>query len=415
MTNKVIFTICAKNYLAQALALKESLLTYNPQIPFVIFISDTSTGIEDLDVIFPDESWIPSWNNMAFKYNVIEYSTSIKPFCINLLFEKYDKVIYVDPDTYATNSFESIFSLLDLKDIVITPHYNEIQNNYNGAVPEEELLFVGIYNLGFLGIKKSDVGIKVVDWWMNRLENKCYADKYDALHVDQKWFDFIPAFFPNNICICHHLGINVAIWNLHERSLSLRDGNYYVESKSSNESFELIFFHFSGFNPKRPDVINRRHPSYNVDSFPTFRRLFKEYTELVLAMNYERFSHLPYGYNIYSNSEKITPLQRRLYRQLESKIACQNPFDVDNPFYKIMKENGLLTGVIIKDDNYSNPNIIKSRSSEIKMGVKFLKILKFMVGVKYYNFILSFFAEYHRLESQEFLISETSIRKYLNK
>src|ERR1700712_2484004 len=99
----VIFTICARNYLAQALALKASLKQTNPGRDFYIFIADRKTGIDDVDVIFPDESWISDWLKMAFKYNVIEYSTSIKPFCIKYLFRKYDKVVFVDPDTYATD------------------------------------------------------------------------------------------------------------------------------------------------------------------------------------------------------------------------------------------------------------------------------------------------------------------------
>lgn len=407
----VIFTICARNYLAQALALKASLRQTNPERDFYIFVADRNTGIDDIDVIFPDETWLLGWLKMAFKYNVIEYSTSIKPFCINYLFQKYDKVVFVDPDTYATASFDLIFDALETKDIMITPHYNEIQENYTGAVPEEEILFVGIYNLGFLAIKNSQVGNKVIKWWMNRLADKCYADKIDALHVDQKWFDFIPGFFPDNVLISHHFGINAAIWNLHERELVIENNKYFMINKVTREKFPLLFFHFSGFNPQMPTLINRRHPNYNVDLFPSFRPLFAEYTKLVLANDFERFSQIPYGFNTFTNNEKITPIHRRLLRRLESQINIGDPFDVGGSFYRLLKENKLLTGIVITDSAYSNPNIINSRENEIRRGRLFLKLLKKVLGIKYYNYLLVFFSEYHRPDRQELLINEKTLKK----
>jgi hypothetical protein len=408
----VIFTICAKNYLAQALALKSSLSGTNPAVDFKIFIADTSSDISDVDVIFPHESWIPNWKEMAFKYNVIEYSTSIKPFCINLLFKDYEKVIFVDPDTYATDSFDFIFDSLVDKDIMITPHYSEIQEIYDGAVPEEEILFVGIYNLGFLAIKNSAIGRKVVSWWMNRLGEKCYADKHDALHVDQKWFDFIPAFFPNNVLISHHFGINTAIWNLHERELINKNNKYFVVNKITHEEFPLLFFHFSGFNPKNPKLINRRHPKYNVDAFPSFELLFNEYTKLVLENDFDRFTKLPYGFNTFNNFEKITPLQRRLFKSILNEISYQDPFDVSDSFYQIMKDNNFLTNVKVHDSSYSNPNAVHNRDGEIKKAIILLKFIKKILGVKYYNHLLTFFAEYSRLDRQVVLIDKKRLEKY---
>ena len=296
--------------------------------------------------------------------------------------------------------------------MMITPHYCEILEEYTGAVPEEEILFVGIYNLGFLAIKNSEVGNKIVVWWMNRLTDKCYADKHDALHVDQKWFDFIPAFFPDNVLISHHFGINTAIWNLHERNLVQKNDKYFVVNKITQKEFPLLFFHLSGFNPKKPTVINRRHPDYNVNNFPTFTALFKEYTALVIANDFERFTNLSYGFNTFSNSEKITPLHRRLFRGIKKDIVCKDPFNTVDAMYQILKESKFLTGIKILDAAYSNPNIINNRDGEIKKGILFLKVLKKIIGIKYYNYFLVFFSEYHRLERQTVLLDENIVKKY---
>lgn len=415
MEKRVLFTICAKNYLAQALALKSSVQKTNPGLDFLIFVSDTPEGVETEDLEFLNESWIPDWKKMAFKYNVIEFSTSIKPFIINHLFKTYGKVLFLDPDTYVTENLDPIFDALDVKDVMITPHYCEIQEHFTGAVPEEEILFVGIYNLGFLAMKNSPAGEKIVRWWMNRLADKCYADKIDALHVDQKWFDFIPAFFPDRVLISHHFGINTAIWNLHERELKSAVNKYTVINKVTGEEFPLLFFHFSGFNPKKPDIINRRHPDYNVHSFPSFGPLFKEYTKLVIANDFDRYTQMAYGFNTFSDQEKITPLHRRLFRGIGKDIVCADPFKTDDAMYQILKENNFLTGVKMIDASGSNPNIIRTRENEIKKGIFFLKVLKKLVGIKFYNYMLVFFTEYHRLERQMTLIDEKSLLKYKKK
>ena len=72
MSTNCIFTICSKNYLAQALTLKESAQKHETDTDFFIFLADLGTeDIKEIEYEPLDESWIPSWKEMAFKYNVI--------------------------------------------------------------------------------------------------------------------------------------------------------------------------------------------------------------------------------------------------------------------------------------------------------------------------------------------------------
>ncbi|MDI6046660.1 hypothetical protein [Flavobacterium yafengii] len=407
MLEKVVFTICAKNYLAQALTLKESFQRLNPDSDFFIFLSDQIKGndVPVEGIVLLDNSWIDGWEKMAFKYNVIEFSTSIKPFCFKKLFKQnYSKVIYLDPDIYVTNPLNEIFNFLDEKTIVLTPHYCNIQTEYTGSITEEEILFVGIYNLGFVAINNNLTGNKIIEWWMNRLANKCYADKFDALHVDQKWMDFIPAFFPNETLVTHHLGINPAIWNLHERELII-DGNeeYKIRNISSNEVFPLLFFHFSGFDPFKPKLINRRHPKYNTDIYPSYIPLFDEYIAGVYKNEYNKYSKMSYSFNSFEDGENILPLHRRLFRVNEQEYLNDNPFSTDGKFIKALKARKLLSG--IKSKGFSTfTNVQKSRKGLFeKLIISGLKVTKFIVGIQYYSSFITFLNDYSRLEKQVFL------------
>ena len=405
-----IFTICAKNYLAQALTLRESVLKHNPDVDMFIFLADEeTTEVKELDLIALDDSWIPNWRNMAFKYNVIEFATSIKPFCFKKLFDQnYEKVIYLDPDIYVTDNLGHIYDSLEKYSMVITPHYNHIETHYTGAVTEEELLFVGIYNLGFAAIKNNNIGQQIAEWWQNRLFDKCYADKEDALHVDQKWIDFLPGFFPNDILISHHPGINIAIWNLHERELKIQDNKYVIEDLRTKELFPLLFFHFSGFDPYNKTVINRRHPRFNIDIFPSFIPIINSYSDIVYRNKYDFFCKLKYSFNIFKNGDVIIPLHRRLYRlYTEANRDVIDPFDSQNRFYKLLKSKRLILKENTADYNLGIKKDNNTDISRIDQIFNFLvKLFIFIFGIKRYFFLIKYVRMKTRLESQDFLIDK---------
>lgn len=405
----VAFTICAKNYLAQAFTLKESFKIKNPNCDFFIFLSDDLgelTG-ESTEFILLDDSWISNWKQMAFKYNVIEFSTSIKPFCFNKLFKDgYEKVIYLDPDIYVTNPLDEIYGYLDQKSIVLTPHYCNIQTEYSGSITEEEILFVGIYNLGFTAVSNNLTGNKIIDWWMNRLADKCYADKFDALHVDQKWMDFIPAFFPNDSLITHHMGINPAIWNLHERELVINQNEeFQIKNIETQKLFPLLFFHFSGFDPFKPKLINRRHPKYNTDVYPSYIPLFDEYIKSIYDTGYERFSKMSYSFNSFSNGENIIPLHRRLFRSYDKNI-CIDPFNVNENFYNVLKKNRLLTGAKFNSFSTNSANERSKKGTFEKLVIKSMIIIKTLIGIRYYQSFLFLLNDFTRLERQNVLLKK---------
>lgn len=401
------FTICAKNYLAQALTLRESFLKHNPSLNFFIFLADKIDGVEDVDgVVALDKSWIPDWVNMAFKYDVIEFNTSIKPFCFGKLFKDgYEKVIYLDPDIYVTRPLDFIYECLNDKSIVLTPHYCDIEEHFDGAVSEETFNKVGIYNLGFCALKNDKVGQEIAKWWQNRLQYKCYSQSSEGLFVDQKWMDYIPGFFPDATCVSSHYGMNVAIWNLHERELFIDEKQgYMIRRKKTGDEFPLLFFHFSGFDPFETTVINRRHPQFNVTTYPSFKPIIEEYRERGYANGYDRFSKMTYGFNHYFDGSVITPLQRRIFRvYLNDHKVEFNPFEINTPFYKILKNSRLLLKASTKQNgfaSYTKEEKNKGKKLENKVVKPMLSLALRVLGAERYAMLIRLFTlagdkEYH--------------------
>lgn len=407
------FTICAKNYLAQALTLKESFLKHNPSMNFFIFLADKIDGVEDVEgVVILDKSWIPDWVNMAYKYDVIEFNTSIKPFCFGKLFKDgYEKVIYLDPDIYVTRPLDFIYECLNDKSVVLTPHYCDIEEHFDGAVSEETFNKVGIYNLGFCALKNDKVGQEIAKWWQNRLQYKCYSQSSEGLFVDQKWMDYIPGFFPDATCVSSHHGMNVAIWNLHERELFIDDKQgYMIRRKKTGDEFPLLFFHFSGFDPFETTVINRRHPQFNVTTYPSFKPIIEEYRARVYANGYDRFSKMNYGFNHYSDGGVITPLQRRMFRVYlnEHKVEF-NPFEINTPFYKILKNSRLLLKASTQQtgfSSYTKGEKSKGKKLENKIVKPLMKLALRVLGVERYAMLIRLFTLASDKEYHSFLMEE---------
>lgn len=407
------FTICAKNYLAQALTLKESFLKHNPSLNFFIFLADKIDGVEDVDgVVTLDKSWIPDWVNMAYKYDVIEFNTSIKPFCFGKLFKDgYEKVIYLDPDIYVTRPLDYIYECLNDKSVVLTPHYCDIEEHFDGAVSEETFNKVGIYNLGFCALKNDKVGQEIAKWWQNRLQYKCYSQSSEGLFVDQKWMDYIPGFFPDATCVSSHHGMNVAIWNLHERELFIDDKQgYMIRRKKTGDEFPLLFFHFSGFDPFETSVINRRHPQFNVTTYPSFKPIIEEYRERVYANGYDRFSKMTYGFNHYFDGSVITPLQRRMFRvYLNNHKVEFNPFEINTPFYKILKNSRLLLKASTKQNgftSYTKEEKNKGKKLENKVVKPMLRLALRVLGAERYAMLIRLFTLAGDKEYHSFLMEE---------
>ncbi len=286
----IAFTICSNNYLSQAKTLFDSIQKVNPEIKFYVGLLDRFEDLpieyqqhfESLDIIQVNEVDIPAFDWMNENYDIIELNTAIKPFYFQHFFKSANKVIYLDPDIYCFKSLDHIVYTLDEYNAVLTPHLTVPINDDPSkfVVHEKEMLNHGIYNLGFTAIKNNEEGQKMVNWWAERLEKQCFHNLCQGLFVDQLWCNLMPIYF-DKVKIDKHLGLNMAYWNLYERTLSKKDGHYFV-----NENTPLIFFHFSNFNPHISHNIAQKQNRYTLENRPDLVELYDFYTEKVEGNHY---------------------------------------------------------------------------------------------------------------------------------
>lgn len=197
---------------------------------------------------------------------------SLKPVLIKALLNKYDKVIYLDNDIFFFNSPAFLWSELDDKDVLLTPH-NYPRNPQENQNWLEANFKVGLYNAGFIGVNKK--AKQVIDWWANCCLYRCEKSWFRGLFDDQKYLDLVPIVHPNTK-ILEHKGCNVAGWNVDicQRTPS-SSGEVTI-----NETWPIVFIHFNGFSVRA--IINGEDASLRPHLNQYLASLQKFKQELVL-------------------------------------------------------------------------------------------------------------------------------------
>jgi glycosyltransferase involved in cell wall biosynthesis len=310
-------TICAANYLPFAEVLGDSFLYHNPDSTFSILVIDSQKVTYSINPKFnylsPVDLEIPRnvFENMAFYYNVTELATALKPSALKALFKSGSQyVTYLDPDIQVFGELTELEKALKTNSIVLTPHTLSPMPRDGLRPSEAEIMASGTFNLGFIGLSKSDTASNMLDWWEERLQFDSISDPEEMLFTDQRWIDLVPSYFP--IKVLREPGYNVAYWNLQERKLSKIDGIYKVNDSS------LKFFHFSGYRPNSPWILSKyvsNNPRIVISNDLILDELCKTYGRCVVDAGWTAESALQYGYENFNNGNFIPTGIRRLYRR----------------------------------------------------------------------------------------------------
>jgi hypothetical protein len=304
-------TICARNYFAQALLLHKSLRKHHPEADFHVVLVDRrddafAARFPDVSITWVEDTGLPNFAAHALRFDVIELSTNVKPHCLNLLLDRYETALYLDPDTYLFDALTPVYEALADSAIVVTPA--STTPILDGHRPDDiEFLRVGIFNLGFAGVSRCDEARRFLRWWSDRCLSDGFHETQSGVFVDQKWVNLAPCYF-DGCRILKDPGVNMAQWNLHERVLSVVDGRYIVNGASP-----LRLFHFSSFDPHRPQAIANRQTRIAEGTRPDLTALMNDYAAELLAAGFDQFRARDYTFDYFPSGEYISPTLRRLY------------------------------------------------------------------------------------------------------
>ena len=315
------FTSITANYLPKARVLAKSVKRHNPDAVFHLVLSDKVPEEFRIDdepfdsLILTKDLGIVDLRSWIFRHSVVELCTAVKGPAFVRIFEvtNADKVVYLDPDIVVLHNLNDLSNILERAGVVLTPH-QVVPDVTDDAIIDNEICSLkhGVYNIGFLAVKRNEEGLSFIHWWRDRLMKYCYDDIPNGLFTDQKWVDLAPAFF-NDIFILRDKTYNVATWNLTHRDVrSYNDGTLTIDSSP------VKFFHFSGFDSGAQEVMLKKYTDKNSPLF----KLRKWYVQELNKEGQKRLGNLPCVYSFYSNGELITGVHRSVYRSRQDLIQA---------------------------------------------------------------------------------------------
>jgi len=310
-----LFTIASKNYLAYVRVLLASVAAVHPEYRLVLCLADHAApelkaGSEPFEVVQADAIGIPSFDDMVLRYDIMEFNTAVKPYMIRWLFDHSDSdvVIYLDPDIRVYSPLRAIEACFDRQaSVVLTPHITRPLED--GKTPNDHhMLQAGVFNLGFIALRRCEETLNFVDWWARRLATQAVSDIRNNLFTDQRWCDLAPCFL-DHLAVLKDPGYNVAYWNLAERDVRPGvDGVWKVNGRP------LAFYHFSGINIGRRHLVSKHQDRFSWDNVGQLRPLFDGYFDALLAQGIDSTRQWPYAYGEHAGMALI-PLLRLMYRQ----------------------------------------------------------------------------------------------------
>ena len=323
----VFYTSICANYLGKALALATSLKRSYPNGLFIIGLVERDLPKEfnisdyaavDAVVLAHELMESDQFDAWLFRYSIVEAATAIKGALLRHLYQIYpliDQFVYLDPDTYVYSPFHELHELLANSPIVVTPHLETPGN----LEMELSALRHGVFNLGFLAVRRHPETARFIDWWVARLDYACYDDIPNGIFTDQKWINLVPCFFETEVL--REPGYNFATWSLMDRQLS-RDasGAFLANDKP------LRFAHFSGFDSS---MFHRCIDRWAKDNFVLLESFASEYAAACKDHQENVFKPIAWTYRHFFSGKSIWRSARIVWRECYGDDS-RNPFLLGN-------------------------------------------------------------------------------------
>lgn len=303
-------TILTRDYLPRAQVLFQSVRDHNqmPCLGLVIDAHEMGGDFVGTSFLIAAEVITPAQlQAMAFRYDAMELSCALRPYFLEALFKlrQAQLLLYMDSDMLVLSNLAPVLEEAAACPILLTYHTRVTTGLPPGI--ETSIFHYGTYNSGFLALFRGEEALALLRWWKAHLYNQGHAG-FRQEFVDQKWLSLAPAFFPG-IQAASTPGLNVAYWNLHEGEIQ-RDpqGNFTFAGNP------LLLFHFSGWDPARPAIINKHWPNLTPRN-GAWDQLSRLYLEKLLAAGLQPDAVPSYGYSHYPSGKKISLSSRRTYAE----------------------------------------------------------------------------------------------------
>lgn len=328
MSRVAVGTVASTSHLSAARLLAESLHRVHPDVPFhVAVVGDIPDRHRNALVgwhLHPLEALpLPDRQAMLFRYGRGAFMMSLKPSLVRLLLDRgHDAVLYLDADIQVLGDLSPVLRTVGSHALTLSPHLLGVRHDPARQAVERDLVRLGTYNAGVFGVRRCPEAYAFLGWWEARLRTHCRVAVEGGIHLDQRWLDLAPGFVADTH-VLRDPGVNVAYWNLPDRTIDRSGGGWRVDG------VPLRLLHLSGFDASDPEQLSRFCAGRPVATVGALARVCREYAASLVAAGYLEDQLLPWPGDTWSDGRPIPDEARRAFAALhDAGVDCGDPFDV---------------------------------------------------------------------------------------
>jgi hypothetical protein len=198
--------------------------------------------------------------------------------------------------------------------------------------------------------------------------------------------------FPN-VAILRDPGCNIAYWNLHERRIERRDGEYWVNGAST-----LKCFHFSGMDLNDINRISKYQNRYTLRERADLVPLFEDYRHQVSRNMKAGADPVPYAFGSFSDGTAITELARRVYACALDRFPQDDPFDASGQYFTFARRARLLAGA--QPGRLPDPVTVEAGDSRLRILHLMLRLALYFLGAHRYALLMRYLGHISILRNQ---------------
>jgi hypothetical protein len=264
---------------------------------------------------------------MAFSYDVTEFNTALKPFLLAHLLQRCgEAVFYLDPDIEIFGPLDQLEELAVDHELILTPHVCEPLGMDGRKPGMDEIIRLGQFNLGFIGLARSAEVDAALRWWQDVCIDYCVSDLHRGYFVDQFWAAALPSFVQKFHCL-RDPGYNAAYWNIFQRPLERTANGWLCAGRP------LRFFHFSGLPQHDLTLVSRYQNRISAQVGGPLHTLLAAYSQKIKANPWAAFSDQQYSFSRFRDGREIAMSQRRAFLSLsrDQRRELTDPFERSAP------------------------------------------------------------------------------------
>jgi hypothetical protein len=219
------------------------------------------------------ERHIPALLGARANRSLVEYYFTCMAALHRFLFDTIPDLLgtmYIDADMQFFADPGLVFDAIGAAPAAVIPH------NFPPALREKAEPY-GLYNAGWSAFRRSEEGIKCLDWWLERSIEWCY-DYVDGYRYANQGYLVRFAEVAPHTKILTQKGFNCAPWNIGNYRVTQRGGKLLVDDEP------LIFFHFHGVKKVYGAFYFDGHRDYGAPMTALVRnRIYRPYVQELLV------------------------------------------------------------------------------------------------------------------------------------